>query len=628
MAELKRVLGFWPILFLSITSIMGTTLYFSPSIGAELSGVSSIIAWVFLTIIGIYISFLFGELVSLFPRAGGVYEFSKHAYNRFTSFIIAWIAWLLGNLTTALMIVAAIRYLLPGPSDELLEIAICVGFIILLNVIAYFGVELSVYAQMILAIVALALLFAIIAPSSVNLNLENLKTIFPIPWQGIFLTMFVFAEGFFGWEAATYLSEETKNPQRIIPRAIIIGTILVGCLSTASAVISFGLFSVPELLNSNAPLSLVFVKIFGSKFSLLFGIGVFLSLIGAAASGIITMPRLILALARDKLFIAQFSDIHKKFQTPYKAIIFQTVISLAFFGMAFGNYKTLLYLVVPLGFIMYFFIIFAVLILRFKEPYQIRLCKAPFGKTGIVLVLILFAVLIGTWLYVQPNSFKIVRLELSFILVGVPIYFLLMFYYNPDVIIRANDILAIINFLTERFMLPKALCKKILGHLGDIRNKTILEFGCGVGTLTMHLAAATRPFGKIYATDLSSYDLKITSRRLTKRKIANVTIIHDEHQVNRVHPSIPRVDAIVSVGMMSYLQDVRKVLHEMRELLPYGGKVVFMEYVDFFKVIPNVAWLGDDARIEQIFRESGFGVFVTRKKSILWNYVFVYGVKV
>ena len=72
---------------------------------------------------------------------------------------------------------------------------------------------------------------------------------------------------------------------------------------------------------------------------------------------------------------------------------------------------------------------------------------------------------------------------------------------------------------------------------------------------------------------------------------------------------------------------MKKVLREMWQLMPYNGRIVFVDYADFFKVIPNVAWLSKDAVIEKIFREAGFSVFVTRKKGLFWNYVYVYGLK-
>src|SRR3989338_1402192 len=135
MAELKRVLGFWTILCLSIASIMGTGLFFGASIAANYSGNASIIAWLLLTFMAVYISMYFAELSAMYPKAGGIYEFSKHAYSRFFSFLMGWLAWLVGNLTTALVVVAAIDYLIPDPSRFWLKIIISIAFIIVLNFI-------------------------------------------------------------------------------------------------------------------------------------------------------------------------------------------------------------------------------------------------------------------------------------------------------------------------------------------------------------------------------------------------------------------------------------------------------------------------------------------------------------
>src|SRR3990167_8902209 len=152
MAELKRVLGFWTILSLSIGSIIGTGLFFGPAIASRYSGNASILAWLILSIIAVYISFYFAELVSMYPKAGGIYEFSKHSYGRFFSFLMGWTAWIVGNLTTALLIVAAIDYLIPHPSKVLLKIGIAILLIILLNTIAFFGIEASGFVVVILSI--------------------------------------------------------------------------------------------------------------------------------------------------------------------------------------------------------------------------------------------------------------------------------------------------------------------------------------------------------------------------------------------------------------------------------------------------------------------------------------------
>ena len=629
MTELKRTLGFGTILFLAIASIMGSGLFFGVGIGASHAGSASLISWVILALLAVYISTFFGELVAMFPKAGGVYEFSKHTYGRFFSFMMGWLVWLVGNLSTAVLIVAAMNSILPDPSQELLKIIISIGLILTLNIIAFFGVEISGLIVSILAVLSIGVLLAVIFPGFFLIESNNLFPLFneSFVMLPILIAVFFLAESFFGWEATTFLAEETKNPEKVIPKALVIGTVVVGLLAVSVAFVSLGMVPFDALAKSSAPLSIVFGKIYGS-FGAILNFGVFLSLIGAAAGGIVTMPRLILALARDKLFISQFADIHPRFKTPHKAIIFQTIISLIVFGMAFGNYITLLSLLIPLGLILYIFTILTIPILRWKFPDMKRNFKAPFAKIGSFLVVLFLASLVVIWITQEPNAIQILLLGISFVVTGIPIYLLLQMYHDPDVIVKTNDQLAYFTLLTEKFILPKKVMKEILMLLGNVRGKKVLEFGCSVGTLTVHLAEKVKPKGNVYATDLSKRDLVITKKRMKKKGHEHVIVIHDEDQVSRVHPDVPKVDAIVSIGMMGYLQDVKKVLKEMHNLLPNEGKIVFVDYADFFKVIPNVEWLSEDSTIEKIFRDSGFSVLVTRKKGILWNYIYVYGHKI
>jgi ubiquinone/menaquinone biosynthesis C-methylase UbiE len=179
----------------------------------------------------------------------------------------------------------------------------------------------------------------------------------------------------------------------------------------------------------------------------------------------------------------------------------------------------------------------------------------------------------------------------------------------------------------EDFLLPKKVRKEITNLFEDLETKRVLEYGAGVGTLTIHLANIIGPKGKIFATDLSKKNLKILKKRLEKKYIKHVNLIHDPHHVSRVHPTVESVDIIFSVGMLSYMQDVNKILKEMNNLLPEDGKVCFVEYVDFFGVIPNVAWLENSERIKSVFKKAGFSVRIKKKKSLFWKYLYVYGMK-
>ena len=109
MAELKRVLSYPVLLLIVINSILGTGIFFLPAMGAKIAGPASIISWLVLSVISIYMAMVFGELASMFPEAGGVYEFCKNAFGRFPSFLIGWLTLVGGNITIAMLMVGAIR---------------------------------------------------------------------------------------------------------------------------------------------------------------------------------------------------------------------------------------------------------------------------------------------------------------------------------------------------------------------------------------------------------------------------------------------------------------------------------------------------------------------------------------
>ncbi|MBW2990800.1 amino acid permease, partial [Candidatus Woesearchaeota archaeon] len=627
MAELKRSVGFWTIVALTITAMIGTGMFFGTAIGAGYSGNAVLVAWAILLVVSLYVAACFGELIALFPKAGGVYEFSKQAYGRFFSFLIGWVTWMMANISVTVLIVAALEHLLPPGFATIYKILIAIGLIIVLNIITYLGVDTSAAALMFFAIISIVLLIAIIVPGAFQINLANFKPFFSKPHIFIFVSLFFMLEALMGWEEASFLAEETKNPEKTIPKALIVSTLIAGILSLGIAFVSLGIIPWQKLTGSTAPITDVTAILFGSLGSQILGVGIILALIGAAAGIVITTPRLLLAMARDKLFIAQLAAIHEKKRTPYKAIIFQTIVSIVIIIIGFGQYKVLLSMFTPLALIMYIAVLLSVTILRFKLRDANRAFKAPLGVIGPVVISLIYAGTIVAWLLLEPGAFALSRIILSLILFAIPIYLLLIFFYNPDAIVGFSNYFAKLTLWTENLLLPKRMRRKIIGLFKDLDKKIVLEYGAGVGTLTLHLAQAVGAKGKVYATDLSKKNIKLLTNRLLKKGISHVTVIHDEHQVNRVHPSIQSVDIIFSVGMMSYMQDFKKILKEMNRILPDGGRVCFVEYVNFFRILPDAEWVSDIERLKKIFRESGFSVKIEKKHGFLWNYLFVYGIK-
>jgi amino acid transporter len=629
MVELKKSLGFWSIFSITVTAMIGTGMFFGTALAAQKAGNASIFVWAFLVLLTVYVGACFGELTSMFPSAGGIYEFAKQAYGKgIWSFLIGWASWVVINIMNSLLIVAALDYLIPKDYGILFKILLSIAIIVVLNAFAYWGNEgfsavLGFFASLIIVV-----LITIIVTGFGSIHYSNYVPLFSMPFVGLFAALFFTVETFFGWENVTFMAEETKNAERVIPKALIWGSAFVSFLGLLLAFVMLGVIPWHTLAASATPLSDLTAVLFHSTLAMFVNIGIVLALIGSAAGGLLGSPRLLLGLARDKLFIEQLADIHPKYQTPYKAIIFQTVVSIIVIIFGFGKYLYLLGLLVPIALLMYISVILAIPILRFKKPLHPRPFKVWFGKSGPIIVSVIYLATIVSWLITTPGAYRMLNLGLSFIFFGIPIFLLLESYYDPESIKKINDYFAHVALYFENMNFPKEFRKELLGYFkDDLVDKTILDYGAGVGTLTLNLAELVGPRGKIYATDLSKKNIEILMKRILKKGYKNIEAIHDEHQVNRVHPTIRNVDMVFSVGMLGYIQNVSKVLKELYKILPRNGKICMVEYVDYFWIIPNVKWLNNNEQIEKVFRDAGFSVHVKRQRRLFWNYVIIYGIK-
>lgn len=666
MAQLEKTLSSKVLLLITLNSIIGSGMFFLPAIGARVAGPASIISWIIISLISIYSAACFGELVGMYPKSGGVYEYTKQAFGTFPSFLMGWIAWLIGNITTAMLIVGAITYLLPIATGTtlLFKIGASIFWVLVLNYMTYRGLKTSAVMLVSFAVVTLTILLFLIIPAwidvpslmaghlATSLSLTNIIPFFThhglVPnILALALTIFLISETFFGVESVCFLAGETKEPEKVLPRVLVKAMLIISVLAvllvmTSLLVIPAGVFGGVDPLpvaaqehfgtTLQAPYAYLAWILFGNIGRLIFTLGAYLVIIGAAAGWVVTGPRLILSLAEDRMFPHQLAVIHDRYRTPHKAILFQTVASILFVLVALlsgsSGYERLLEMLVPLVLFMMAVIVLIVPILRKRQPKTLRPYNVLFPKVGPILLSFFYLALIAMWMIESGgHAWEILRLSLSFVAMGIPIYLLLMIYYNPEAIIRFTEIFAYFSLWLENILLPKRIRREIIMIFKELEEKRVLDYGAGVGTLTMHLAEKVGPRGKVYATDISAKNLRILDRRLKKRGFTHVATIHDPHQVNRLHPEIKEVDIIFSVGMLSYIQDLQKVLKDIHRILPESGKVCFVEYVDYFRVLPNPKWLDDPITLKELFQEAGFSVQVVKNRGLFWNYLFIYGEK-
>ena len=195
---LRKAIGKKTLMFIVINAILGTGIFFLPALGAVYAGPASILAWVAMSFIAVLIACYFAELVSMFPKSGGIYEYTK-IFGKFPSFIVGWLSWIIANITIAMLIVGSLLYLFPS-SSMLFYAAASVSAILLFNAVSYMGIKNSARLLLFFGLMTIATLLILILPGSFSVDLAAFSPFVISPLM-IFLAMYIISETFFGWES-------------------------------------------------------------------------------------------------------------------------------------------------------------------------------------------------------------------------------------------------------------------------------------------------------------------------------------------------------------------------------------------------------------------------------------------
>ncbi len=648
----KKKLGYAVVLFILINSILGSSLFYLPSLGVISSGAASVIAWAALFIIAAFAMLYVGELITLHPTSGGTYEFCKRAYGRFGGFYSGWLIWIAGNFGMALNIVAAGEYFIPETTDAafVLRMIFVVIWIVILNYMAFRGIDAGATMLVTFGVLATIVVAAMIIPSFIDIPaLFTGKIGMPFDpsfFQPFFrhenvsilaflgLSLLLISEAFMGFEAVSYMANEVKNPKKL-HKVIIAAMLICGVIMLLYIISSLGIVQYTDYVQNARPFAVQALQTMGEKGEQLIVFGMYLVIVGAAAAWPISGSRLIRAMAGDKLFIKHLAVLHPTHKSPYRAVYFQTAVVFLFSWLIFWGYKmkwsdpyrTIYLIYVLLSLLVISLILLAVPILRRKEKDLERPFKAPFGTIGPIFIVLIFAVLVGNWIKLEGSlAITIIKLTSSFLVLGFPFFFLVEMFYDPKAINRINEKLSYLVVLGEKFFFPLTIRNKILKEMGDMQGKVLLEYGCAVGGLTKRLAAKVGAAGRIFATDLSLTKVEIVKKRT--QHLPHVSAHHHPHLDDFKLQLPQQVDGVISVGMLSYMQQPGKILASLAKHVKQHGEVVFVDFDKFFYFIPNVAWIQNDQQLRDLFKRAGFAVDVKRKRGILWQYIIISGYKV
>lgn len=616
MAQLKREIGFKALLVLAVNAIIGAEIFFLPAIGAAYAGPASLISWILASVVAVSIAIYFAELVSMFPRAGGVYEFAKRSFGELPSFIIGWIAWVIANITIAMCIVAAVHYLLPGASVYV-NLLISFSFILFFNFVNYIGIKQSKRLLLFLGAATFFAIFSLTVPGFGRVDLGNFSPFFVFPTSSIFLALFFVVQAFFGWESILYLAEEIKDARKVLPKILVLATIATVAIALALVFVSLGIVNWAVLSNVDAPLSYLASILFGEYFGKIFAILVFIPLIGEAAGWIVSSPRLLFAMARDKLFIPSVQNIHHKYRTPHIAILFQTVATSVVTVIAFGSFKTLLSLLIPLVLILYSLALFCVVKLRIARPEIKRNFRAPFAKFGPILIILFNFYLISVWLQ-EAEAVSLLGWDILLVLIGLPVYVSVKLYTDRKFVEKFWDRLSFFLGFYLSLLCRKEEVKKVLENAELRKGLNVLDYGSGTGVLTEKISRMIGN-GRVVAADLSKKQLKRTVKRAERLELLNVVFV----KLSKPAPfGRGTFDRIVSTIAINYFVSPENELRALANVLKRNGKASFLALGA--PLITMHAFLKCNSTIKTIFKTAGFSdVSIERVKRIGTEYIYI-----
>lgn len=333
MTELKRELGIFSCTMLVAGNMIGIGIFVTAGRISKLlpDPFFILLVWILGGILSLSGALAYAELGTRFPRAGGGYVYLREAFGPLSAFLSGFSSSLVTIPgTAAFLAIGFTKY--AGIDDPHLAKTIAVALIGIISVVNYVGVKWGAELQdsfMVLKLFLIALLIFLGFFSGKG-SLQHFRELqeFPQPlWIALPLAMVPVMYTYSGWDATVYVAGEVKNPTRTIPISLFAGTFLVTGVYLALA--SLYIYAIPVSAQGGefrivTSASKVF---FGETIGTLIGRLVAISILGCLAATILTGPRIIYAMAKDGLLPVAAAEVHSKFCTPAKAIIFQAIWS-------------------------------------------------------------------------------------------------------------------------------------------------------------------------------------------------------------------------------------------------------------------------------------------------------------
>jgi len=398
---LARRLGLFDATMIVMGGIIGSGIFVNPAEVARHVNTPGLIvgAWLIGGLIAMTGALVYAELAARRPETGGQYAYLRDAFGPVPAFLYGWsLLLVIQSGGMAAVAITFARYFVELTHLPIAEGAVAAGALALLTLVNCFGVRAGSNVQSFLMVLKILVIFALVLCGFLFAPAQPATAAPTTPSQPLgllaALTPVMFAYG--GWQTASFVAGEMRNPGRDLARGLLLGVAGVVVLYAAVAFVCVHALGPSALAETHTPASAVMRLALGERGADLLALGIAISALGFLSQGMLTTPRVYFAMAEDRLFFRRVGEVHPKSQVPVFAILLQgvaaTMIALT------GTYGQILSYVVSVDFL-WFGLTGAALILfrrRERQGSGFAVPGHPF-TTGLFVAACWLVVLVTVW---------------------------------------------------------------------------------------------------------------------------------------------------------------------------------------------------------------------------------------
>ena len=427
--KLLRRLSTFDMTMIVIGSIIGAGIFMTPSSIAQVlpSPVLIIFVWALGGVMALCGALTYAELGAMMPEAGGVYVYLSKAYGGLWGFLYGWAYFIVvntGGLAAIALVYASYFGYFIHLSAVGVKAAAALGIIVLTGV-NYFGVKMGgAFASLFTVLKVIAITGLIILGFTLGKSDSSpFLPIIPANMSGgltnsLALAMVGVLWAYGGWQHATFLAGEAKDPRRSLPVSIIAGTLVVIVAYILVNLVYLYLLPVSGISSTTRVAADAAQRFLGPAGGTLISVAIIVSTFGTAGIYTLSAPRIYYAMAEDGVFFRKTAYVHPKYHTPTFSIIFQSAWVIVL--LMSGNFLQLITYAIFADWI--FFALTAASVFVFRR--KLKNVERPYKTFGYPYTT-LFFVLVASWFVV--NTLITAPLQsfagLAFISLGIPIYY-------------------------------------------------------------------------------------------------------------------------------------------------------------------------------------------------------------